>query len=68
LTDRKKFRVLENNDIVLETDSMGEAVFMQRVFHNTRPGAYHEIYALIDGEYVGIRQYKPGDKIKQQRR
>jgi len=60
----KKYRVFENNTILIETDDKEEAIWIMKKLHEKQSQKYHEIYQLTLGNYVGIRQYKPGDEVK----
>jgi len=59
----KKYRVLEDNRILLETDDKEHALMMMGISHINRPNYYHELHEWWNGQYNGIRQYKPGDKV-----
>ena len=61
----KKFRVYENQSKLLtETDDYTEAVKQMKGAHKQNPDKFHELYQLTDDQYIGIRQYKPGDKVR----
>jgi len=60
---RRKYRVTENNYILIETDDLEEANRVMRWAHRDCPDKYHELLEWWDGIYNGIRQYKPGDII-----
>ena len=61
----KRFRIYENQlRLLTETDDYIEAVKQMKRAHKQKPNKYHELYQLIDGQYIGIRQYKPGDKVR----
>ena len=60
----KKFRVYENQLRLTETDDKEAAVTKMKEAHKQEPNKYHELYQLEDGQYIGIRQYKPGDKVR----
>jgi len=58
----KGFRVCENQlTLLVETDDKEEAVKVMREAHQKDPQKYHELYQFLDGQYIGIRQYEPGD-------
>jgi hypothetical protein len=62
---RKQFQVREDQStLLLETDIKEEAIAAWIAFHRQRPKRYHEVYELIDGVYIGFRQYKPGDIVR----
>lgn len=62
-----KYRVRENNKILLETDDLEEALKAQRAAHRKDPTKYHEIYRWHNSDeylkagYFGAYQFKPGD-------
>jgi len=67
---RKEFRVYENQlTLLIETNDKEEAVKTMREAHRAFPEKYHELFQLMDGryigerQYVGIRQYEPNDPI-----
>ena len=62
----KRFRVVADNNILLETDSWDEAKTCQKEAHHKNPFLYHEIYA-ING-YFGSSQLEPGDDPETGRR
>lgn len=57
----KKFRVFENNDIILETDSEIDAIHAMKEAHRKDRSKYHEIFRLVGETYIGFRQLKPYD-------
>jgi len=59
---RRKYRVTENNHILIETDFFEEADRVMKWAHRDCPDKYHELLGWWNGIYNGIRQYKPGDR------
>jgi hypothetical protein len=62
--EKPKFRVLENNDILKETNIREEAMRVWRDSHRKNPSKYHEVEEFWDGHYNGICQFKPGDPVR----
>jgi hypothetical protein len=61
---RKEFQVYENQlTLLIETNDKEEAVKAMKETHRRFPEKYHELFQLLDGRYVGIRQYKPHDPV-----
>jgi len=60
----KNFKVYENQlTLLIETDDKEEAVKAMKEAHKGSPEKYHELFQLLDGRYIGVRQYKPNDPI-----
>ena len=58
----KTFRVMEGNDIIVETDDKTEAVQAMKTAHHIHPSKFHELYQWeTDGRYHPLSQYAPGD-------
>lgn len=60
----KEYRVEEDFKIILETDDREEAMRVWRERHRENPNLYHEVHQWWDGQYNGICQFKPGDKVR----
>lgn len=59
----KRYRIYENNLLLLETDDEKTAMRLWRESHQETPDKYHEVYECFEGIYIGIRQFKPYDKV-----
>lgn len=60
----KRYKVYQEScTLLVETDDKDLAIDVMRTAHKDKPFMYHELYEYIDGKYIGIRQYEPGDKI-----
>ena len=61
---RKEFEVYENQlTLLIETDNKEEAVKTMKEAHTKAPEKYHELFQLLDGRYIGVRQYAPNDPV-----
>jgi len=59
-----KYRLYENNDVLLETENKEEAMSKWRDSHRKSPDKFHEVHEWWDGKYHGICQFAPGDKVR----
>jgi hypothetical protein len=62
----KNFRVVEGNNILLDTDSWDEAKACQREAHRKNPFLYHEIHPMTG--LLQTSQLEPGDDPETGRR
>jgi hypothetical protein len=62
----KNFRVVEGNDILLDTDNWDEAKACQREAHRKNPFLYHEIHPMTGIPQTS--QLEPGDDPETGRR